>query len=207
MIQYQRAYQAAAKFIATVIRTAGHFSEHIKDHDEFHYRHPDVARHRIVRSRSDSEANASQANWRWANWKQQLSFGVSLSRFPAKIPSPRCRCMSLQRLLQRKDQVKTNLETTQSYSRRDRYGARRTFSICWSTPAARPLSVVGTTITDTQRQTAAQQINQTIQQLLNMGNQQFRGRYLFSGSESLDAPFQENCVGNDRISGQRPTPR
>ena len=52
------------------------------------------------------------------------------------------------------------------------------------------MGVIGSTATDAQRSAAAQQVEQAIQQLLNTGNQQFRGRYLFSGSENAVEPFQ-----------------
>ncbi len=123
----------------------------------------------------------------------QLSSGYQF-QMPSEDPIAAMQVMGLQRLIQRKSQVKTNLETTQSY-----LGATDTAlsSLSGLLTSARvaALSVAGTTSTDTQRQTAAQQINQTIWQMLNSGNQQFRGRYLFSGSESLAAPFLENSAG------------
>jgi flagellar hook-associated protein 3 FlgL len=123
----------------------------------------------------------------------QLSSGYQFQN-PSEDPIPAMQTIGLQRLIQRKDQVKTNLETTQSY-----LGATDTAlsNITGLLINARTnaLGVVGTTTTEIQRQTAAQQINQTIQQLVDTGNQQFRGRYLFSGSESLYAPFTENSAG------------
>ena len=51
-------------------------------------------------------------------------------------------------------------------------------------------------------QTAAQVVSSAIQQLTDIGNQSFNGRYLFSGSEAGTVPFQSqgpyvNYVGND----------
>jgi flagellar hook-associated protein 3 len=125
--------------------------------------------------------------------EEQLSTGYRYQA-PSEDPIAAMQTISLQRLIQRKDQVKTNLETTQSY-----LGATdtalKTVSDLLIEARATALGVMGTTYTDTQRKTAAQQIEQTIQQMLNIGNQQFRGRYLFSGSESLNAPFLENSSG------------
>jgi flagellar hook-associated protein 3 len=125
--------------------------------------------------------------------EEQLSSGYRFQT-PSEDPIAAMQTISLQRLIQRKDQVKTNLETTQSYLNATDTSLK-TVSDLLIDARATALGVMGTTYNDTQRQTAAQQIQQTIQQMLNIGNQQFRGRYLFSGSESLNAPFMENSSG------------
>jgi flagellin-like hook-associated protein FlgL len=97
--------------------------------------------------------------------------------------------IGLQSLLQRKAQVQSNIDTNQSYlSVTD--SALTSVSNLLSSARATAVGVVGTTATDAQRSAAAQQVEQVIQQLLSTGNQQFRGRYLFSGSENAAAPFQ-----------------
>ena len=53
-------------------------------------------------------------------------------------------------------------------------------------------SVSNTTSTDAQRQAAADQVSQTISQLMDVGNQQFNGRYLFGGSNTTQPPFSLN---------------
>ena len=47
------------------------------------------------------------------------------------------------------------------------------------------------TISDSQRATYAQQIQQSIAQLLNAGNSSFRGRHLFAGSQTSANPFDQ----------------
>ncbi len=97
--------------------------------------------------------------------------------------------IGLQSLLQRKAQVQSNIDTNQSYlSTTD--SALSSVSDLLTQVRADALGVVGSTATDAERSAAAQQVEQTLRQLLNTGNQQFRGRYLFSGSESAVAPFQ-----------------
>ncbi|MGA2059302.1 MAG: flagellar hook-associated protein FlgL [Thermoguttaceae bacterium] len=97
--------------------------------------------------------------------------------------------IGLQSLLQRKAQVQSNIDTNQSYlSTTD--SALSSVSDLLTQVRATAVGVVGSTATDAQRSAAAQQVEQAIQQLLNTGNQQFRGRYLFSGSENSTAPFQ-----------------
>ena len=61
--------------------------------------------------------------------------------------------------------------------------------------------MIGTTATDAQRTAAAEQINQIIQQLVNTGNQQFDGRYLFSGSETAVQPFNTLANGDVQYAG------
>lgn len=125
--------------------------------------------------------------------QQQLSSGYRFET-PSDDPIAAMQVVGLQRLLQRKDQVKTNLETTQSYLGATDTAMSDVFKLLVSSRAT-ALGMMNTVVTDTQRQTAAEQIDQTIQQLVNTGNQQFRGRYLFSGSESQEAPFLENSTG------------
>ena len=63
------------------------------------------------------------------------------------------------------------------------------------------LSVVGSTATDQQRIAVAAEISQTIQELMNIGNQQFDGRYLFSGSDTAVAPFTTTAGGLIQYNG------
>ena len=63
------------------------------------------------------------------------------------------------------------------------------------------LGVVGTTATDLQRETAAREIEQIVSQLLDTGNQQFRGRYLFAGSITTRQPFEETAGGFIQYNG------
>jgi flagellar hook-associated protein 3 FlgL len=123
----------------------------------------------------------------------QLSSGYRFQT-PSEDPIAAMQAIGLQRLLQRKEQVNSNLDTTQSYLRATDT-ALGSLSDLLVQARVTALSVVGTTTTETQRMTAAQQIDQAIQQMFNTGNQQFRGRYLFSGSESLSAPFATNAAG------------
>jgi flagellar hook-associated protein 3 FlgL len=135
--------------------------------------------------------------------EEQLSSGYRF-QVPSDDPIAAMQVVGLQRLLQRKDQVKTNLETTQSYLGATDTALSSVFSLLVSARSTAVGIANAATTTDTQRQTAVVQIQQTINQLLNVGNQQFRGRYLFSGTESQDAPFLQNSsgliqyVGNDQ---------
>jgi flagellar hook-associated protein 3 FlgL len=117
----------------------------------------------------------------------QLNTGLRY-QVPSEDPISALRVISLQRLLERKDQVMTNLATNQSYLNAT---DATLSSVSGLVAEARgvTLGVLGTTSTDAQRQAAVQQVRQTLQQLVDTGNQLFRGRYLFTGSETTQRPF------------------
>jgi len=129
----------------------------------------------------------------------QLSTGHRFET-PSDDPVAALRVMSLQRLLQRKDQVKSNLSTNQSYlSSTDT--ALGNLSHLLAEARGTAIGMLGTTATDAQRETAAQQIDQLSQQLVDTGNQQFRGRYLFAGSRTTQQPFASEAGGAVKYAG------
>jgi flagellar hook-associated protein 3 FlgL len=122
------------------------------------------------------------------NIQTQLSTGYRYQSI-SQEPVSALNVINLQSLLQRKAQVQSNINTNQSYLTVTDT-ALGSVSDLLATVRAAALAVMGSTATDLQRSAAVQQIQQTIQQLLSTGNQQFRGRYLFSGSETGTAPFK-----------------
>jgi flagellin-like hook-associated protein FlgL len=126
----------------------------------------------------------------------QLSTGRRFEA-PSEDPVAALRVISLQSLLERKAQVQNNLTTNQSFlSASDT--ALSNVSGLLAEVRGLTLGVIGTTATDVQRQTAVQQIDQVIRQLVDTGNTQFRGRYLFAGSQTTVLPFAistANIVG------------
>lgn len=118
----------------------------------------------------------------------QLSTGRRILT-PSDEPVTSMRILSLQRLLERKQQVKTNLATNQSFmSATDT--AISSISSMIADVRANALGVIGTTASDEQRQAAAMLVQQAVQQLVDAGNQNFRGRYLFAGTLTGVRPFQ-----------------
>jgi flagellin-like hook-associated protein FlgL len=118
----------------------------------------------------------------------QMSTGRRINR-PSEDPVTSMRALSLQRLLERKQQVKNNLATNQSFmSATDT--AISSISSMMAEVRANALGVVGTTASDEQRQAAAMLVRQALQQLVDAGNQNFRGRYLFAGSLTGTRPFE-----------------
>ncbi|MGQ9820229.1 MAG: flagellin N-terminal helical domain-containing protein [Thermogutta sp.] len=125
----------------------------------------------------------------------QMSTGYQYE-FPSEKPIASLRVISLQRLLEQKAQVKTNLATSQSFLDASDAALSRVSQIV-AEARGTALGVLGTTSTQEQRAAAAQQIRHALQQLADAGNQNFRGRYLFAGSQTETRPF--STVGNGRI--------
>jgi flagellin-like hook-associated protein FlgL len=120
--------------------------------------------------------------------QSSISSGQRISLPSEDAPAAR-RAISIQRLLERKEQVQTNFLTNQSYlSATDNALAGVSGQLADMRGLA--LSVIGTTTTDTQRQAAIKQIDEALQGLTDVGNQKFRGRYLFTGSQTTVQPFE-----------------
>lgn len=153
----------------------------------------------FVRSRLNNQIAADQL----ALFKVQgqLSSGHRFD-IPSEDPQASARVISLQRLLERKTQVQANLVTNASYLTATD-SALSTITDMLAETRATALGVIGTDSTDQQRSAAAMQVSQAIKQLTDTGNQVFRGRYLFAGSQTGERPFlltDENItkyVGNE----------
>ena len=100
------------------------------------------------------------------------------------------RGMAIQRLLELKAQAKVNLNTSQSYLDATDTAMSGVADLLLSVRAT-AMGAIGTPATDADRQVAAESVAQTIQQLLSIGNKEFRGRYLFAGSRSTVPPYEE----------------
>jgi len=119
--------------------------------------------------------------------QQQVSTGRRIS-LPSEDAPAALRAASLQKLLERKEQVRTNLTTNQGFlSASD--SALGNVSALLTDIRGAVLSVADTTSGSIERETVAQQVDRAIQQLVDVGNQQFRGRFLFAGSKTTQQPF------------------
>ncbi len=119
--------------------------------------------------------------------QQQISTGRRLS-IPSEDAPAAVRAIGLQRLIERKGQVQVNLKTNQSYLAATDTALNRVSGLLASIRGT-AVSVSGTTSTDSQRNAAVLEIQRAIEQLVDVGNQQFRGRYLFAGSNTTERPF------------------
>ncbi|MHB8903116.1 MAG: flagellar hook-associated protein FlgL, partial [Thermoguttaceae bacterium] len=141
----------------------------------------------FVRQRLMQQVQADQLSL--FRYQTQLSTGRRFER-PGEDPIAAGRIMSLQSLLERKEQVQTNLTTNQSFLTATDT-AMSTISSMIADVRGAALAVVGTTASEEQRSAAAMQVREAITQLMDAGNQNFRGRYLFAGSTTEVRPFRQ----------------
>jgi flagellin-like hook-associated protein FlgL len=125
--------------------------------------------------------------------QNQLSTGLRIAR-PSDDAPTAARAMTLQSLLERKTAVKASLGGIQN-----RLAATETavgnVGATLVDLRATALSVVGTAISQHERDAAVAQFDQAIEQLLAVGNQTFQGSYLFSGSRTQTAPLAKLEAG------------
>lgn len=132
----------------------------------------------------------------------QLSTGRKFER-PGEDPVAAGRVMSLQSLLERKTQVRANLTTNQSFLTSTDTALSKISNLVAEARGA-AIGAIGATASEQQRAAVAIEVAETIRQLVDAGNQNFRGRYLFAGSTTAARPFQmvgDNTVeylGNDK---------
>ncbi len=135
--------------------------------------------------------------------QMQLSTGRRIL-MPSEDSNAAMRIVDLQRLLERKEQIQSNLSTNQSY-------LSATDTTLWTVSnslaeiRAVALGVTGDTATDSQRTAAAEQVRRMIQQMQDVGNQMFRGRYLFAGTGTTVQPFEEIEGGYVKYTGNEGT--
>ena len=98
------------------------------------------------------------------------------------------RSIALQRLLERKSQLESNISTGRSFLGGTDTALGSVADNLIEVKAA-TLEVVGTITTEAQRNTAIAKINETLDSLVGTANTQFRGRYLFAGSQTSQIPF------------------
>ena len=132
--------------------------------------------------------------------QQQISTGRRVIA-PSDDAPAAGQAIDLQRLLERKTQIQTNLQTNGTYLTATDT-ALSNVSDLLNDARGTAVSASGTTISNDQRETAAEQIDNVLEQLVNTANQSFNGRYLFAGSNTGVKPFTQtgNFVtysGND----------
>ncbi|MCC9607666.1 flagellar hook-associated protein FlgL [Blastopirellula sp. JC732] len=138
-----------------------------------------------LQSRLLSQLAASQASL--FNLQNQLSTGRRLLA-PSDDAPAAIRGITLQSLIERKTQISVNLTTSQSYlSATDTAMAGAADLL--SEMRGLAVIMVDSTATDTEVAAASQQFQNALQQFLDIGNRQFRGRYLFGGSNTTTTPF------------------
>lgn len=118
----------------------------------------------------------------------QLSTGQRIQT-PSEDPTAALRAQGIQRLLELKTQITTNLKTTQSFLAATDTAVSSVSNLL-SQARALAVSSAGTTASPTERKAAAIEIGRILEQITDAGNQQFRGRYLFAGSRTTVRPYE-----------------
>lgn len=131
--------------------------------------------------------------------QNSISTGRRIS-VPSEDAPAALRAISLQDLLQRKQQFQTNLATNQSYLTASD-SAIQGVSTLLADIRGEALAVADTTSTDVQRRATASQVGRAIQQLLDIANRNFRGRFLFAGSSTDVRPFEQRQDGSIQYHG------
>lgn len=124
--------------------------------------------------------------------QNQISTGRRIS-LPSEDAPAAQRAITLQRLIERKTQLSSNVDAGKSFlSATDR--ALADVATALGNIRGVALGAAGTTATDDERTEARAKVEQTINQLLSVANTRFRGRYLFAGSQTNVEPYAR--VGN-----------
>jgi flagellar hook-associated protein 3 FlgL len=134
--------------------------------------------------------------------QSQISTGYRL-QVPSEDAPAALRIINLQRLLNRKDQIQTNIQASGQYLAA---ADARLASVATGLSELRGsvLGVAGTVVSDSTRQGLLQDIDSLLQELVSAGNVKSQGRYLFAGSRSQDQPYDVNgqfveYSGNDGL--------
>ncbi|MEX2306554.1 MAG: hypothetical protein WD738_03125 [Pirellulales bacterium] len=119
--------------------------------------------------------------------QNQISTGQRM-QLPSEDAPAALRAINLQRLLDRKGQIRTNLKASNQYlgAAWDRLGH---VSTALSELRGSVVGVAGTVVTDEARQAVIQEVDSVLRELVNAGNAKYQGRYLFAGSRSQVQPY------------------
>jgi flagellar hook-associated protein 3 len=142
----------------------------------------------FVRQRLSSQVMRDQLDL--FKLQNQISTGVRL-QLPSDDAPAALRAINLQRLIDRKDQIKTNIQASAQYlgSADSRLGSIGTSLI---ELRASVVGIAGNVVPDSARQAALQDVTSLIQELVNTANSKLGERYLFSGAKSLTQPYDYN---------------
>jgi len=119
--------------------------------------------------------------------QSQLGTGRRITTPSEDAPAAQ-RAIVLQRLLEQKSQVSSNREASQSYLTATETALGSVGGLLADIRGL-AVSVSGNTVDPAQREAAVAQVHRAIEQLVDIGNQSFRGRFLFGGSRTAEEPF------------------
>lgn len=117
----------------------------------------------------------------------QVSTGRRITLPSEDAPAAR-RAVTLQRLLERKEQLRSNVQTGKSFLQATDVALNNVAGLLGDVRGT-ALGVASTTATQTERTAALEEVNRAIEHLVATANTQFRGRYLFAGSQTNVEPY------------------
>src|SRR3954452_19474879 len=120
--------------------------------------------------------------------QNQISTGKRL-QLPSDDAPAALRAINLQRLLDRKGQIQTNIQSSNAYLTAAESNLSRSVTDVLNELRGSVVGVSGTLSNDDARQSVVQQIDEALKSIVAAGNSKLQGRYLFSGSRSGDQPF------------------
>lgn len=139
----------------------------------------------LVRQRLSSQLQRDQLEiFRLQN---QLSTGYRISRPSEDAPAAQ-RAATLQRLIERKTQLKSNVDTGLSFLTATDVALQDVATLL-ANIRGEALGASSTAATDEERKVVAGNVRLAIDELMRVANQRFRGRYLFAGSQTNIEPY------------------
>lgn len=145
----------------------------------------------LTRSRLTQQTQADQLDlFRLQN---QISTGRRIFKPSDDAPSA-LRAITLQRNIERKEQVQINLRGAED-SLTAAEGSLQEVATVLNDLRGDVLPVVGTIATDEQRAAVLDQIDADLQRLVDFGNATYQDNYLFAGTRAVEAPYVINNEG------------
>ncbi|QDS98322.1 flagellin N-terminal helical domain-containing protein [Adhaeretor mobilis] len=120
--------------------------------------------------------------------QNQISTGRRIN-LPSDDAPAALRAITLQRLIERKEQLDTNISTGRSFLE-STDATLNSVSDSLIKIRGEALGVAGTDVTQSERDSVATLLRQDIQGILQSANTNFRGRYLFAGAQTSSLPFE-----------------
>jgi flagellar hook-associated protein 3 FlgL len=120
--------------------------------------------------------------------ENEVSTGKRL-QVPSDDPPAALRAIDLQRAIQQKTQVQTNVQSSTS-ALNNADSALSNVADQLNSIHAAALGVDSTLSTDSARQAVIQQINDALKSLVNLGNSNYKGSYQFAGSLTNSQPYE-----------------
>ncbi len=133
--------------------------------------------------------------------EEEIETGQQLST-PGQNPTATAIVLPLQQQLAAQTQYQSNVTTDQSLLQ-NTDTALQTVSTDISQANSLLLSGLGATSTSTDNQALAAQVSTIIQSMVNTANTTFDGQYIFGGSATQSAPFQQLSSGAVLYSGNQ----